>query len=124
MAVPALNVVRVVSLFYLGQWNTDVFNLAHEYLWQALIMLDVLVVWLLWVRAGGKVQARSEPPPSNEPPAPAAPRTQPVLPVAPWAAPTGPLVSTLLDLSPPVRPSALGLIQLERTERPFATLPP
>jgi hypothetical protein len=27
-----------------------VFEFAHLYLWQALIMLDVLVVWLLWVR--------------------------------------------------------------------------
>ncbi|MCO4094557.1 MAG: exosortase H [Acidovorax sp.] len=54
VAVQALNVVRVISLFYLGQWNTAVFNFAHEYLWQALIMLDVLVVWLLWVRAGSR----------------------------------------------------------------------
>lgn len=50
VAVQALNVVRVVSLFYLGQWNTAVFNFAHAYLWQALIMLDVLVVWMLWAR--------------------------------------------------------------------------
>ena len=54
MAVQGLNVVRVISLFYLGQWNTQVFNFAHEYLWQALIMLDVLIVWLLWIRAGNK----------------------------------------------------------------------
>ena len=52
LAVQALNVVRVVSLFYLGQWNAAVFQFAHEYLWQALIMLDVLVVWLLWVKMG------------------------------------------------------------------------
>lgn len=51
VAIQAVNVVRVISLFYLGQWNMAVFNFAHEYLWQALIMLDVLVVWLLWVRA-------------------------------------------------------------------------
>ena len=51
LAVQALNVVRVISLFYLGQWNTQVFQFAHEFLWQALIMLDVLIVWLLWVRA-------------------------------------------------------------------------
>lgn len=50
VAVQALNVVRVVSLFYLGQWNLTIFRFAHEYLWQALIMLDVLVVWLVWVR--------------------------------------------------------------------------
>ncbi|HXN15260.1 MAG TPA: exosortase H [Usitatibacter sp.] len=49
-AVQALNVVRVVSLFYLGQWNMKAFEWAHFYLWQALIMLDVLIVWLLWIR--------------------------------------------------------------------------
>jgi len=68
VAVQALNVVRVISLFYLGQWNMDVFNFAHEYLWQALIMLDVLVVWLVWVRAGSKAPAA----PPQEPPVPPA----------------------------------------------------
>ena len=50
VAVQGLNVVRVISLFYLGQWNMQVFEWAHLYVWQALIMLDVLVVWLVWVR--------------------------------------------------------------------------
>jgi len=49
-AVQALNVVRVVSLFYLGQWSLTAFEWAHLYLWQALIMLDVLIVWLLWLQ--------------------------------------------------------------------------
>jgi exosortase H (IPTLxxWG-CTERM-specific) len=49
-AVQALNIVRVVTLFYLGQWNVKAFEWAHFYLWQALIMLDVLIVWLLWIR--------------------------------------------------------------------------
>jgi len=51
IAVQGLNIVRVISLFYLGQWNFNVFEWAHLYVWQALIMLDVLIVWLLWVRA-------------------------------------------------------------------------
>ena len=46
----ALNVVRVVSLFYLGQWDAKAFEWAHLYLWQALIMLDVLIVWMVWIR--------------------------------------------------------------------------
>jgi exosortase H (IPTLxxWG-CTERM-specific) len=50
VAVQALNIIRVISLFYLGQWNFDAFDFAHRYVWQALIMLDVLIVWLLWVR--------------------------------------------------------------------------
>jgi len=49
-AVQGLNIVRVISLFYLGQWDMRIFEWAHLYLWQALIMLDVLVVWLVWVR--------------------------------------------------------------------------
>lgn len=50
LAVQAVNLVRIISLFYLGQWNMDWFDFAHQYLWQALIMVDVLVVWLVWVR--------------------------------------------------------------------------
>lgn len=50
VAVQLLNAVRVVSLFYLGQWSLRAFEWAHLYLWQALIMLDVLVVWLVWIR--------------------------------------------------------------------------
>jgi len=49
-AVQALNVVRVASLFYLGQWRAEIFEFAHLYVWQALIMFDVLIVWLIWMR--------------------------------------------------------------------------
>jgi exosortase H (IPTLxxWG-CTERM-specific) len=51
LAVQVLNIVRVVSLFYVGQWSLAAFEWSHLYLWQALIMLDVLVVWLVWIRA-------------------------------------------------------------------------
>lgn len=49
--VQLANILRILSLFYLGQWRMDAFEFAHLYLWQGLIMLDVLVVWLIWVRA-------------------------------------------------------------------------
>lgn len=51
VVVQAVNILRIISLFYLGQWRMDVFDFAHLYLWQGLIMLDVLVVWLIWIRA-------------------------------------------------------------------------
>ncbi len=50
VAIQAVNLLRVITLFYLADWNPHVFEFAHLYLWQALIMLDVLVVWLLWMR--------------------------------------------------------------------------
>ncbi len=54
VAIQALNLVRIVSLFYLGQWSYTWFEWAHLYVWQALIMLDALVVWLLWMRSVGR----------------------------------------------------------------------
>ncbi|MEJ2535218.1 MAG: exosortase H [Gammaproteobacteria bacterium] len=50
VAIQALNLVRIISLFYLGQWNQTAFDWFHLYLWQALIILDALVVWLIWLR--------------------------------------------------------------------------
>ena len=68
VAVQGLNIVRVISLFYLGQWDMRMFEWAHLYVWQALIMLDVLVVWLVWVRmlprvgdAGGPARGSAAP---------------------------------------------------------------
>jgi exosortase H (IPTLxxWG-CTERM-specific) len=69
VAVQGLNIVRVISLFYLGQWDRQWFEWAHLYVWQALIMLDVLIVWLLWVRTLPKIDRRGPggPPPSSAP---------------------------------------------------------
>jgi exosortase H (IPTLxxWG-CTERM-specific) len=50
VAIQAVNLVRIISLFYLGQWNFGWFELFHTYIWQALIMLDALIVFLLWLR--------------------------------------------------------------------------
>lgn len=49
LAIQAMNVLRVISLFYLGKWDKDMFDFAHLYLWQALIILDAFVVFLLWL---------------------------------------------------------------------------
>ena len=49
-AIQGLNLVRIISLFYLGQWNRTWFEWFHLYLWQALIVLDALAVWLIWLR--------------------------------------------------------------------------
>ncbi len=50
LAIQVLNIARIVTLYYLGQWNQTIFEWAHLYLWPAMILIDALVVWLLWVR--------------------------------------------------------------------------
>lgn len=59
-AIQGLNLVRIVSLFYLGQWNQVAFEWFHLYLWQALIILDALVVWLVWLRTLPQAKARRQ----------------------------------------------------------------
>jgi exosortase H (IPTLxxWG-CTERM-specific) len=50
LAIQVANLLRIISLFYLGQWNIEVFNWIHLYLWPVLIMLDVLIVFIVYLR--------------------------------------------------------------------------
>jgi exosortase H (IPTLxxWG-CTERM-specific) len=62
LTIQLMNLVRVITLFYIGQWSLSAFEWAHLYVWQALIMLDVVVVWLVWIR----MLPREQPPsPTN-----------------------------------------------------------
>lgn len=65
VAIQALNIVRIISLFYLGQWSMTAFEWFHLYIWQALIILDALVVWLIWL----KYLPRRSAPAARPPPA-------------------------------------------------------
>lgn len=62
MAIQALNLIRIISLFYLGQWHQLAFEWAHLYLWQALIMLDAFIVFLIWLRTLPHRQTALNPP--------------------------------------------------------------
>lgn len=64
-AIQLLNLVRIISLFYMGQWSYPVFEWFHLYLWQALIILDALVVWLIWLRKLPRAPGDAGPP--NDP---------------------------------------------------------
>ena len=50
LAIQVMNIARIISLFYLGDWDMDIFEWVHLYLWPTLIMLDVLVVFILYLR--------------------------------------------------------------------------
>lgn len=56
-AILALNVLRIISLFYIGQYSKDWFDWAHLYIWDALIMIDGLLMFFLWARWSRSVTA-------------------------------------------------------------------
>jgi len=51
MGTPAIfliNVIRVVSLFYIGLYFPDFLDAAHYVFWQCLMILSAVVLWLFW----------------------------------------------------------------------------
>ena len=58
LAIHFINLIRFISLFYLGQYNQRWFDFAHMYVWESLMMLDTLVVfwtWAYFVRKSGSI---------------------------------------------------------------------
>lgn len=60
LAIQVMNIARIISLFYLGDWDLDIFSWVHLYLWPTLIMLDVLVVFIFYLRYLGKQSVEVE----------------------------------------------------------------
>jgi exosortase H (IPTLxxWG-CTERM-specific) len=61
-AIHIVNLLRFISLFYVGEYNRNWFDFAHLYLWESLMMLDTLVIFWTWahfVGRSGQVHARS-----------------------------------------------------------------
>jgi exosortase H (IPTLxxWG-CTERM-specific) len=48
--IMGLNLLRVISLYYIGQYSRAWFDWAHLYAWDVLIIIDGLIVFLLWLR--------------------------------------------------------------------------
>ncbi len=52
LGVPAIlfvNLIRLVTLFYIGYWFPSVFEAAHLLVWQSLIIFFAVLFWLIWV---------------------------------------------------------------------------
>ncbi|MGH9425407.1 MAG: archaeosortase/exosortase family protein [Terriglobia bacterium] len=43
-----LNLIRVVSLMYVGRYMPDFFETAHLLIWQSLIIFSAVLVWIYW----------------------------------------------------------------------------
>ena len=49
-AILGVNLIRIVSLFYIGQYSMEWFEWAHLYAWDILIMVDGLIALILWIK--------------------------------------------------------------------------
>jgi exosortase/archaeosortase family protein len=57
----AINLLRLVHLFWIGVKAPSYFDLAHSYLWEATLVVCTFVTWLLWSRwAAGTAQGEGD----------------------------------------------------------------
>jgi exosortase H (IPTLxxWG-CTERM-specific) len=49
-AIQLINLVRIVSLFYIGVFFPEHFNDAHIFIWQSLVILAGISLWIVWAR--------------------------------------------------------------------------
>ena len=57
-AIQVFNVIRVVSLFYIGVFRPAWFAVSHVFVWQSLVIVFGVVLWLVWVRRYALADAR------------------------------------------------------------------
>ena len=51
LAIQALNLVRIVSLYYIGVFLPDYFDESHILIWQSLVILAGVGLWIVWARS-------------------------------------------------------------------------
>lgn len=62
LAIQVVNLFRIVSLFWLGAHRRDVFDLFHAAVWQTLLILLAVGIFLAWgrmLRGGEDAEARA-----------------------------------------------------------------
>ena len=48
LAIQAVNMVRIISLFYIGIYLPSLFNSSHIFIWQSLVILAGVTLWIVW----------------------------------------------------------------------------
>jgi exosortase H (IPTLxxWG-CTERM-specific) len=46
--IQAINMVRIISLFYIGIYLPKLFNSSHVFIWQSLVILAGVTLWIVW----------------------------------------------------------------------------
>jgi exosortase/archaeosortase family protein len=56
--ISLLNVLRLVSLYYVGVHWPDALDTVHLLVWQSLLIVSAVILWLVWARVWGRAPAR------------------------------------------------------------------
>lgn len=57
VALQAINLLRIISLLYLSRGSQEVFEFFHNYVWDAMIGLEGLLIFFFWTRWQSRQEA-------------------------------------------------------------------
>jgi len=57
IGIQLINLLRIVSLFYIGIFFPKFFNSSHVYVWQSIVILFGVALWIVWARRFGGAEA-------------------------------------------------------------------
>ena len=57
VAIQVVNLVRVVALFLTGAYLPRFFDTSHTVVWQSLVILSAVLIWIFWARRVAPVRA-------------------------------------------------------------------
>ena len=60
LILSVINLVRIVSLFFIGRYYPDFFEFVHVDIWQIIFIILALVLWLDWVKTISSIKTASE----------------------------------------------------------------
>ena len=61
VAIQVVNLVRVVALFLTGAYLPRFFDTSHTVVWQSLVILAAVLIWILWARRVAPARAQAQP---------------------------------------------------------------
>jgi exosortase H (IPTLxxWG-CTERM-specific) len=56
VAIQLINLVRIVTLFYIGVFLPQHFNDSHIFIWQSIVILAGVTLWIVWAHYYGAPQ--------------------------------------------------------------------
>jgi exosortase H (IPTLxxWG-CTERM-specific) len=57
-SIQVINLARILSLYYIGIYWPKFFEMAHGYVWQSIVILLSMVVWIFWAERFVQVPGR------------------------------------------------------------------
>jgi len=53
-SIQLINLIRIVSLFYIGVFFPKFFNSSHVFIWQSIVILFGVGLWIIWAQKFGR----------------------------------------------------------------------